>query len=159
MKQGSVPTNTTEHATFAHGTATELATSGKDLQLDRMFQEACSSAPPKMQNLLQELHALGRYPKRYKQPARKMEKESDSLAQKLAKARSSFIPSVQMYVEALRSTCTATEHAQQVQGLMQQIHALGRMPKEHNDPKKCRLAHDLRKARAAGLMTSYEPEL
>ena len=90
MKQGSVRTNTTEHATFANGTATELATSGKDPQLERMFQEACSSAPPKMQSLLQELHALGRYPKRYKQPASKMEKESDSLAQKLAKARSSF---------------------------------------------------------------------
>ena len=81
MKQGSVRTNTTEHATFANGTATELATSGKDPQLERMLQEACSSVPPKMQSLLQELHALGRYPKRYKQPASKMEKESDSLAQ------------------------------------------------------------------------------
>ena len=73
MKQASVPTNTTEHATFAHGTATELATSGKDPQLDRMFQEACPSAPPK-----KELHALGRYPKIYKQPASKMEKESQN---------------------------------------------------------------------------------
>ena len=99
MKQGSVRTNTTEHATFANGTATELATSGKDPQLERMFQEACSSAPPKMQSLLQELHALGRYPKRYKQPASKMEKESDSLAQKLAKARSSSTPAVQKYVK------------------------------------------------------------
>ena len=159
MKQGSVRTNATEHATSAHGTATELATSGKNPQLERMFQEACSSLPPKMQSLLQELHALGRYPKRYKQPASKMEKESDALAQKLAKARSSFTPAVQKYVEALRSTSTATEHAQQAQGLMQQVRALGRMPKENHDPKEGRLAHDLRKARDAGLMTSYEPEL
>ena len=42
---------------------------------------------------------------------------------------------------------------------MQQVRALGRMPKENHDPKEGRLAHDLRKARAAGLMTSYEPEL
>ena len=54
MKQGSVCTNATEHATSAHGTATELATSGKNPQLERMFQEACSSSPPKMQSLLQE---------------------------------------------------------------------------------------------------------
>ena len=159
MKQGSVPTKTTEHATFAHGTATELATSGKDLQLERMFQETCSSAPPKMQNLLQELHALGRYPKRHKQLASKMEKESDSLAQKLARARSSFTPKVQKYVEALRSTCAATEHAQQAQGLMQQVCAHGRMPQEHNGANECRLAHDLCKARAAGLMIAHEPEL
>ena len=168
MKQGSVRTNATGHAAFASGTATELATSGnatehatsgKDPQLERMFQEACSSAPPKMQSLLQELHALGRYPKRYKQPASKMEKESDGLAQKLAKARSSFTPAVQKYVEALRSTSTATEHAQQAQGLMQQVRALGRMPKESHDPKECRLAHQLRDALATGLMTSYESEL
>ena len=49
MKQGSVRTNATEHATSAHGTATELATSGKNPQLETMFQEACSSLPPKMQ--------------------------------------------------------------------------------------------------------------
>ena len=160
MKQGSVRTNATENATSAHGTATELATSGKNPQLETMFQEACSSLPPKMLSLLQELHALGRYPKRYKQPASKMEKESDALAQKLAKARSSFTPAVQKYVEALQSTSTATEHAQQAQGLMQQVRALGRMPKENHDPKEGRLAHDLRKARAAGWpMTYYEPEL
>ena len=40
-----------------------------------------------------------------------------------------------------------------------QVRALGRMPKEYQDPKEGRLAHDLRKARAAGFMTSYEPEL
>ena len=80
MKQGSLRTNATEHAACASGTAiehatssnaTEHATSGEDPQLERMFQEACSSAPPKMQSLLQELHALGRYPNRYKQPASK----------------------------------------------------------------------------------------
>ena len=141
MKQGSVRTNATENATSAHGTATELATSGKNLQLETMFQDgknpqletmfqaACSSLPPKMLSLLQELHALGRYPKRYKQPANEMEKESDAFAKKLAKARSSFTPAVQKYVEALQSTSTATEHAQQAQGLMQQVRALGRIPK------------------------------
>ena len=131
MKQGSVHT------------ATELATSGKNPQLETMFQEACSSLPPKMLSLLQELHALGRYPKRYKQPASKMEKESDALAKKLAMARSSFTPAVQKYVEELRSTSTATEHAQQAQGLMQQVRALGRMPKEYHEPKECRLASPL----------------
>ena len=42
---------------------------------------------------------------------------------------------------------------------MQQVRDLGRMPKESHDPKECRLAHDLRKARATGLMTSHETEL
>ena len=62
MKQGSIPSNITEHATFVHGTATELAINGKDPQLERMFQDACSSAPPKMQSLLQQLRALERCP-------------------------------------------------------------------------------------------------
>ena len=100
---------------LSKSTATEHAnsTSGaKDPRLEKMFQEACSNAPPKMQSLLQELHALGRYPTRYKQPANKMEKDSDSLAQKLTKARSSFTPAAQKYVEAVRSTSNATEHAQ-----------------------------------------------
>ena len=119
MKQGSVRTNATEHATSAHGTATELATSGKNPQLERMFQEACSSLPPKMQSLLQELHALGRYPKRYKQPASKMEKESNGLALNLAKACRSFTPAVQEYMEAVRSTSAATEHSQHAGALMQ----------------------------------------
>ena len=42
---------------------------------------------------------------------------------------------------------------------MQQVRALGRVPKESHDPKECRLAHDLRKARAAGLTIAHEPEL
>ena len=54
---------------------------------------------------------------------------------------------------------TATEHAQQAEGLMQQVRALGRMPKESHDPKEGCLAHDLRKARADGLVIAHEPEL
>ena len=38
---------------------------------------------------------------------------------------------------------TATEHAQQAEGLMQQVRALDRMPKENHDPKECRLASPL----------------
>ena len=38
---------------------------------------------------------------------------------------------------------TATEHAQQAEGLMQQVRALGRMPKEYHEPKECRLASPL----------------
>ena len=81
-----------------------------------------------------------------------MEKESDSLAKKPAMASSSFTPRVQKYVEALRSTCFATEHTQLAQGLMQRVHALGRMPKKRHDPKECHLARKLRDARVVGLM-------
>ena len=38
---------------------------------------------------------------------------------------------------------TATENAQQAEGLMQQVRALDRMPKENHDPKECRLASPL----------------
>ena len=127
--------------------------------MERMYLEASSNAPPKMQSLLQELHAMGRYPSRYKQPANKMEKDSNSLAEKLTKARGSFTPAVQKYVDAMRSTSTATEHAQQAEGLMRQVRDLGRMPKESHDPKESRLARDLRDARATGVMISHEPEL
>ena len=72
---------------------------------------------------------MGRYPNRYKQPANKMEEDSNSLAQKLTKARGSFTPAVQKYVDAMRSTSTATDHAQHAEALMQQVRALGRMPK------------------------------
>jgi len=91
----------TEQAAFVGGTATEHATSGKDPHLEKMFQEACSNAPRNMEILLQELHALGRYPNRYKQPAGEVEKDSNRLAKKLATARSSFTPAVQKYVEEL----------------------------------------------------------
>ena len=111
-------------AAFASGAATEHASStsgAKDPRLEKLFQEACSNAPPSLQSLLQELHALGRYPSRYKQPANKMEKDSDCMAQKLTKARSSFTPAAQKYVEAVRSTSNVTEHAQHAESLMQQV--------------------------------------
>ena len=54
---------------------------------------------------------------------------------------------------------TATEHAQQAEALMQQVRALGRMPKGSHDPKECSLARELRDARATGLMIAHEPEL
>ena len=97
------------------GNATEHAASAadiKDSRLEQMYLEACSNAPSKIQSLLQELHALGRYPNRYKQPANKMETDSNSLAKKLTQARTSFTPAVEKYVEAMRSTSTSTEHAQ-----------------------------------------------
>ena len=40
-----------------------------------------------------------------------------------------------------------------------QVRALGRLPKESNDPKERRLARDLPEARDTGLMTAHEPEL
>ena len=61
--------NATEHAASAadikdsrgHATERALSASGaKDPHLEKMCLEACSNAPPKMQSLLQELHALGR---------------------------------------------------------------------------------------------------
>ena len=61
--------NATEHAASAadikdsrgHATERALSASGaKDPHLEKMYLEACSNAPPKMQSLLQELHALGR---------------------------------------------------------------------------------------------------
>ena len=152
----------TEHASSSKSTATEHAgsTSGaKDPRLETMFQEACANAPLKIRCLLQEVSALGHYPKRYKQPQNKEERDSNSLAKKLTQARSSFNPAADKYLEAMQAASIATERAKKIEGLMQQVRALGRMPKENHDPKEGRLAHDLRKARDAGLMTPYEPEL
>ena len=155
VKQGNASGTAAEHATDG-----ALSASGaKAPHLDKMYLEASVNAPPKMQSLLQELHAMGRYPKRYKPPANKMEKDSNSLAEKLTKARGSFTPAVQKYVDAMRSTSTATEHARHAEALMQQVRALGRIPKESHDPQECRLARELRDARATGLMIAHEPEL
>ena len=154
-KQGNASGTAAEHATDG-----ALSASGaKAPHLDKMYLEASVNAPPKMQSLIQELHAMGRYPNRYKQPANKMEKDSNSLAEKLTKARGSFTPAVQKYVDAMRSTSTATEHARHAEALMQQVRALGRIPKESHDPKEHRLARELRDARATGLMIAHEPEL
>ena len=171
-KQGSVSDtaaehatsgNATEHAAFASGTATEHASStsgAKDPRLEKMFQEACSNAPPKMHSLFQELHALGRYPNRYKQPANKIEKDSNSLAKKLATACSSFTLSAQKYVEAMRSTSNATERAQHAESLMLQVRNLGHYPRESlSEPEEQLLAQQLRKAKANGLLVAYEEEL
>ena len=62
-------------------------------------------------------------------------------------------------LEALQAESIATERAEKAEGLMQQVRALGRMPKENDDPKEGRLARELRDARAAAFMTSYESEL
>ena len=120
-------------------TATEHASStsgAKDPRLENMFQEACANAPPKIHCLLREVSALGHYPKRYKQPQNKEERDSNSLAKKLTQARSSFNPAAQKYLEAMQAALdamqaasTATEHAKQAEGLMQQVRALGRTPK------------------------------
>ena len=144
----------TEHASSSKSTATEHAgsTSGaKDPRLENMFQEACANAPPKIRCLLQEVSALGHYPKRYKQPQNKEESDSNSLAMKLTKARSSLNPAADKYLEAMKATLEAmqaaniaTEHTQQAEGLMQQVRALGRMPKEYHEPEECRLTHDSR---------------
>ena len=79
---------------------------------------------------------MGHYPKRYKQPQNKDERDSNSLAEKLTKARSSFNPAADKYLEAMKATLEAmqaasiaTERAKQVEGLMQEVRALGRMPK------------------------------
>ena len=145
----------------------DSSTSGaKDSRLENIFQEACANASPKICGLLQEVSALGHYPKRYKQPQNKEERDSNSLAKKLTQARSSLHPAVEKYLEAMKATLEAlqaesiaTERAKQAEGLMQQVRALGRMPKRNHDPKEDHLAHDLRRARAAGFMTSYESEL
>lgn len=55
--------------------------------------------------------------------------------------------------KTLKPSASALLQTQQAEGLMQQVRALGRMPKESHDPKERRLARELRDARAFGLMT------
>ena len=111
--------------------------------------------------LMQEIRALGRMPKEYHDP------KECRLARELRDARAtglmtSYEPELQdidiKNTEAVAAS-TATEHAQHAEALMQQVHALARMPKESNDPKESRLARELRDARATGLMSAHEPEL
>ena len=96
--------------TSASGTATEHASSAsgpKEPRLERMFQEACDNTSQKLQSLLQQVNTLGHYPKRYKEPADKAEKVSDSLAKKLTTAKSLFCPAAQKYLEAMQAASTA----------------------------------------------------
>ena len=102
----------------ASGTATEHAASksdvtgfhgpGKDASLETMFREACSKAPANVERLLQEVKTLGHYPKRYLHPASKVERDSNSLAKKLAKAKGHFTSEVQRYLEVMQADSTAT---------------------------------------------------
>ena len=154
----------TEHASSSKSSVAEHAgsTSGaKDSRLENIFQEACANASPKICGLLQEVSALGHYPKRYKQPQNKEERDSNSLAKKLTQARSSLHPAVEKYLEAmkaileaLQAESIATERAKKAEGLMQQVRALGRMPKEESRSQRgplgtrfaqgtCRWVHDL----------------
>ena len=121
LKDAEVPAAST--ATQQHSSSTSGA---KDFRLENMFQEACANAPPKIRCLLQEVSALGHYPKRYKQPQNKEERDSNSLAKKLTQARSSFNPAAQKYLEAMQAAReamqaakAAREHAQQAEALMQ----------------------------------------
>ena len=82
-KEGNASGTATERAASAadikdRGPATDgaLSASGaNDPHLQKMYLEASSNAPPKIQGLLQELHAMGCYPNRYKQPANKLEQK------------------------------------------------------------------------------------
>ena len=67
-KQGNASGTVTEDAALAfdnkdsRGPARERAVSAsgaRDHRLEKMFQEACSNAPPKFPSLLRELHVLG----------------------------------------------------------------------------------------------------
>ena len=110
-KRGRASGTATEHATS--GTATEHVglgreikdsqSSGKDVRFETMFREACSKAPPHVERLLQEVKTLGHYPQRYKQAATKVERDSNSLAMKLAKAKGHFTSEVQKYLEAMQA--------------------------------------------------------
>ena len=80
---------------------------------------------------------------------------SNALAMKISKARSGLSPAAVEYLEAVQSTSAAAEHAERADALMQQVRELGYLPKESHDPKERSLAHDLRKARDAGLMAAY----
>ena len=110
---------------------------------------------------MQQVRALGRMPKENHDP------KEDHLAHDLRKARAAgFMTSYESELRELEvkdaealAASTATEHAKKAEGLMQQVRVLGRMPKRNHDPKEDHLAYDLRRARAAGFMTSYESEL
>ena len=137
-KRGCAGGTATEHATS--GKATEHAAlnpditdsrgPSKDIRFETLFREACSKAPPNVERLLQEVKTLGHYPKRYKQSASKVERDSNSLAMKLAKAKGYFTSEVQKYLEAMQADSTATKHAQHEQSLMQQVRKLGHLPCE-----------------------------
>ena len=174
-KRGRASGTATEHATS--GTATEHVglgreikdsqSSGKDVRFETMLRKACSKAPPHVERLLQEVKTLGHYPQRYKQPTTKVERDSDSLAKKLNKAKGHFTSEVQKYLEAMQAnskkaaaTHAATEHAQQAQSLMQQVRKLGHLPREsESHAEEQLLAQQLRKAKANGLLLAYEQEL
>ena len=174
-KRGRASGTATEHAT--RGTATEHAAlgpeikdsrgPGKDVRFETMFRKACSKAPPNVERLLQEVKTLGHYPQRYKQPTTKVERESNSLAKKLANAKGHFTSEVQKYLEAMQAnsreaaaTHTATEHAQHAQSLMQQVRKLGHLPREsRSHPQEQLLAQQLHKAKANGLLVAFEEEL
>ena len=102
----------TEDASSSKSSVTEHAGSSsgaKDSRLENTFQEACANAPPKICCLLQEVSALGHYPKRYKQPQNKEERDSNSLAKKLTQARNSLNPAAEEYLEAMKATLEAMQ--------------------------------------------------
>ena len=95
--------------------------------------------PPKIQSLLQELNTLGDYPRSYKQPQNKEERDSNSLAMKLTQARSSFTPAVQKYLGAMQAANAATEHAQEAEAsisLLQELNTLGHYPRRYTQQQK-----------------------
>ena len=102
----------TEHASSSKSSVTEHAgstSSAKDSRLENIFQEACANAPPNICCLLQEVNALGHYPKRYKQPQNKEEIDSNSLAKKLTQARNSLNPAAEKSLEAMKATLEAMQ--------------------------------------------------
>ena len=114
------------------------------------------------ESLMQQVRKLGHLPQESQHKP-----HEQLLAQQLRKAREkglleAFEDELENFASkdaAAAIASTATEHARQASDLMEQVRALGRMPKESHDSKERRLAHDLRKARATGSMTAHEPEL
>jgi hypothetical protein len=112
--------------------------------------------------VLEEVHELGHYPRRFLQAGTDKEKREDSLAQRITKWWSELDAPTQAELANLQKDFKDKRVEARVADMLDRLRAFGKWPQEHDysqasDPDiiaEAQLAHDLRKCCSSGILNN-----
>ena len=112
-----------------HGAAEPMS------DLDVLYRTAVQHASPAEKELVQAIHDLGRYPKRYRAKVKTEEQRREhNLSVSLSKKRGQLGQQCHAYMEAMRAAAGEERDRmkrERAQDLLMRVRSMGRMPIEH----------------------------
>jgi len=167
---GHVPAGSSkavELAAFQHEGASmirSLENTSSQGDVEQLYTLAMESTADKERSLLKEVHTLGHYPKRAKNPDSSAKNESN-LRKRLDKMKASLSKESLSYLKALASVNEEEmemARRRRAQDLIESLRAFGRMPRKIRNPEtkaekdEQKLARDICEARAATAFSESE---